>query len=89
MDIDIKYIAKLSRISINSDDEQKFRKNMQEIVDMVNGLPEINEELALDKNNAMILRDDIAETGKFSREELMKNAPEVQAGCLVVPKTIE
>ncbi|MGN0688872.1 MAG: Asp-tRNA(Asn)/Glu-tRNA(Gln) amidotransferase subunit GatC [Oscillospiraceae bacterium] len=89
MDIDIKYIAKLSRISINSDDEQKFRKNMQEIVDMVNGLPEINEELALDKNNAMILRDDIAETGKFSREELMKNAPEVQAGCLVVPKTVE
>lgn len=89
MDIDIKYIAKLSRISINSDDEQKFRKNMQEIVDMVNGLPEINEELALDKNNAMILREDIAETGKFSREELMKNAPEVQAGCLVVPKTVE
>ncbi|MGN0654753.1 MAG: Asp-tRNA(Asn)/Glu-tRNA(Gln) amidotransferase subunit GatC [Oscillospiraceae bacterium] len=89
MDIDIKYIAKLSRISINSNDEQKFRKNMQEIVDMVNGLPEINEELALDKNNAMILRDDIAETGKFSREELMKNAPEVQAGCLVVPKTVE
>ncbi len=89
MDIDIKYIAKLSRISINSDDEQKFRKNMQEIVDMVNGLPEINEELVLDKNNAMILREDIAETGKFSREELMKNAPEVQAGCLVVPKTVE
>ena len=89
MDIDIKYIAKLSRISINSNDEQKFRKNMQEIVDMVNGLPEINEELVLDKNNAMILREDIAETGKFSREELMKNAPEVQAGCLVVPKTVE
>lgn len=89
MDIDIKYIAKLSRISINSDDEQKFRKNMQEIVNMVNGLPEINEELVLDKNNAMILREDIAETGKFSREELMKNAPEVQAGCLVVPKTVE
>lgn len=89
MDIDIKYIAKLSRISINSEDEQKFRKNMQEIVDMVNGLPEINEELTLDQNNAMILREDIAETGKFSREELMKNAPEVQAGCLVVPKTVE
>lgn len=89
MDIDIKYIAKLSRISINSDDEQKFRKNMQEIVDMVNGLPEINEELTLDRNNAMILREDVAETGKFSREELMKNAPEVQAACLVVPKTVE
>ena len=37
----------------------------------------------------MTLREDVAETGKFTREELMKNAPEVQAGCLLVPKTVE
>ena len=89
MEIDIKYIAKLSRISINAEDEAKFEKNMQEIVDMVNGMPEISDELILDRNNAMTLREDVAETGKFTREELMKNAPEVQAGCLLVPKTVE
>ena len=37
----------------------------------------------------MTLREDIAVTNKFKREELLSNAPEVQAGCLVVPKTVE
>ena len=62
---------------------------MQSIVDMVENLPEINEELTIDRNNAMKLREDVAETNKFTRAELMKNAPRVQAGCLVVPKTVE
>ena len=44
---------------------------------------------SLDEENPMTLREDIAVTNKFKREELLSNAPEVQAGCLVVPKTVE
>ena len=40
-------------------------------------------------NNAMRLREDVAKDHKFKREEMLANAPEVQAGCLVVPKTVE
>ena len=53
MKIDIKHIAKLSRLKIEDSRLEKF------------------------------------ETNKFKREELLSNAPEVQAGCLVVPKTVE
>ena len=45
--------------------------------------------MALDESNSMILRKDEAVTGKYSRQELMANAPQVKAGCLVVPKTVE
>jgi len=89
MKIDIKHIAKLARLRIDEQKFEKFEKDMQSIVDMIENLPDINEELALDKENPMVLRKDKAVTNKFAREELLKNAPQVQAGCLVVPKTVE
>lgn len=89
MNIDIKHIAKLSRLKIEDDKLSKFEKEMQNIVDMVEKLPDIDDELALDTTNPLKLRADIAVTDKFTRDELMKNAPKVKAGCLVVPKTVE
>ena len=89
MDIDIRHIAKLSRLKISDDKFAKFENEMKGIVDMVNTLPQLGEDLAIDENNVMQLREDIAETGKFTRDELFQNAPQVKAGCLVVPKTVE
>ena len=90
MNIDIKQIAKLSRLKIEDEKLDKFEKDMKSIVDMVDKLPEINDSLSLlDPTEPMTLRSDIAVTNKFKREDLLKNAPEVQAGCLVVPKTVE
>ena len=89
MNIDIRHIAKLARLKIEQDKLQKFERDMQSIVDMVENLPDIREDLALDKDNPMLLREDKAVTNKFTRAELIKNAPQVQAGCLVVPKTEE
>lgn len=87
--IDIKHIAKLARLHIDDDKLDKIENEMQNIVNMVEQLPEINDELALDADNPMILRKDKAVTDKFTRQELMQNAPKVKAGCLVVPKTVE
>ena len=89
MNIDIKHVAKLARLRIEDEKLSKFENDMQAIVNMVENLPEIKEELVLDKDNAMVLRHDIAEIRKFTRDELLKNAPHIQAGCLVVPKTVE
>ena len=52
-------------------------------------LPEVDGDVDLNPEDAMTLREDKAVTDKFRREELLANAPEVQAGCLVVPKTVE
>ncbi len=89
MNIDIKHIAKLARLHIEDDQLEKFESEMQNIVNMVENLPDIKDELTLDENNPMILRKDKAVTDKYTRQELMANAPQVKAGCLVVPKTVE
>ena len=89
MNIDIKHIAKLARLRISDEEMETFENQMQSIVDMVEKLPDIKDELVLDKDNPMILREDKAVRDKFTRDELMANAPQVQAGCLVVPKTVE
>ena len=89
MNIDIKHIAKLARLRIEDDQLDKFESEMENIVGMVEKLPDIQEEMTLDPDNPMILRKDVAVQDKFTRQELMQNAPQVKAGCLVVPKTVE
>lgn len=89
MNIDIKHIAKLARLKIEDNQLGKFESEMQNIVNMVENLPDIDDELVLDESNPMILRKDKAVTDKYTRQELMANAPQVKAGCLVVPKTVE
>ena len=89
MKIDIKHIAKLSRLRIEDDKLEKFEKDMESIVNMVDRLPDVEGTLDLNPKDTMTLREAKAVTDKFKREELLKNAPEVQAGCLVVPKTVE
>ena len=89
MNIDIKHIAQLARLRIEDDQLDKFESEMQNIVGMVEKLPDIQDEMTLDPDNPMILRKDVAVQDKFTRQELMQNAPQVKAGCLVVPKTVE
>ncbi|MGN1480455.1 Asp-tRNA(Asn)/Glu-tRNA(Gln) amidotransferase subunit GatC [Porcipelethomonas sp.] len=89
MKIDIKHIAKLSRLKIEDEKLEKFEKDMEAIVNMVDKLPEVDGDVDLNPDESMTLREDKAVTDKFRREELLANAPEVQAGCLVVPKTVE
>ncbi|CDA73824.1 aspartyl/glutamyl-tRNA(Asn/Gln) amidotransferase subunit C [Ruminococcus sp. CAG:579] len=89
MNIDIKHIAKLARLEIPEDELEMFGTQMENIVKMVEKLPDISDELKPDPATPMKLRPDVAESGKFTRQELMQNAPSVKAGCLVVPKTVE
>lgn len=89
MNIDIKHIAKLARLRIEDDQLDKFESEMENIVGMVEKLPDIQDEMTLDPDNPMILRKDVAVQDKFTRQVLMQNAPQVKAGCLVVPKTVE
>ena len=86
MEIDIKKIAKLSRLAIEP--ERKFQKDMQNIIEMVERLPEMGAgDLSPKVEDAMTLREDeIAPS--LPREEVLKNAPQTAAGCVVVPKTV-
>ena len=74
MNIDIKHIAKLARLRIEDDQLDKFESEMQNIVGMVEKLPDIQDEMTLDPDNPMILRKDVAVQDKFTRQELMQNS---------------
>ena len=76
MKIDIKHIAKLSRLRIEDDKLEKFEKDMESIVNMVDRLPDVEGTLDLNPKDTMTLREDKAVTDKFKREELLKNAPD-------------
>lgn len=89
MKIDIKHIAKLSRLKVSENEIEKFEKDMENIVSMIENLSELNDTGSLlDKNNSMTLREDVAHN-EFKRDELLKNAPQLKAGCVVVPKVVE
>ncbi len=89
MDIDIRHIAKLSRLRISEDELSGYEKEMSDIIAMVESMPDIEDELTVDPDNAMALRSDEVVSDKIPRDEILKNAPKVVAGCVVVPKTVE
>ena len=67
MNIDIKHIAKLARLRIEDDQLDKFESEMENIVGMVEKLPDIQDEMTLDPDNPMILRKDVAhKTGAYA-----------------------
>lgn len=90
MSIDVKHLAKLARLRIEDEQLEKFEKDMESIVSMVEQLPQPKTEaVGLDPEHPMKLRADVESDTKFTRNELLANAPKMQAGCVVVPKTVE
>ncbi len=89
MNIDIKKVAKLSRLRISEQDIPKFERDMRNIVDMVDRLPDTSDlTLSLDQTNPMALREDVI-GDSVNRADMLKNAPQVEAGCYVVPRVVE
>ncbi len=89
MNIDVRHIAKLSRLHLNEEEIPKFTEEMEKILAMVEQLPPIEGEgTLLDPDHPMELREDKAQT-LYRRDELLANAPEVEAGCVVVPKVVD
>ncbi len=89
MKIDIKHIAKLSRLKVSDDEVEKFEKEMQAIIQMIENLPQLDASGPLiDPSNPMKLRKDMVDH-PYRREDILKNAPQTQAGCVVVPKVVE
>ena len=56
MNIDIKHIAKLARLRIEDDQLDKFESEMENIVGMVEKLPDIQDEMTLDPDKTWLFR---------------------------------
>ncbi|MDD3193495.1 MAG: Asp-tRNA(Asn)/Glu-tRNA(Gln) amidotransferase subunit GatC [Oscillospiraceae bacterium] len=89
MQVDILHIAKLARLSIEEEKMEKFQKEMENIVAMCEKMPLMEGDYtAVDPSHPMELRKDEVRPS-LKREDVLKNAPQTQAGCVVVPKIVE
>lgn len=87
--IDIRRIANLARLHLDDSETEKYEKEIGNIVNMVKKLPNFSSAvLELNENDAMVLREDIVKPSA-NREDILKNAPQTEAGCVVVPKIVE
>ena len=87
--MDVKHIAKLARLKIEDEKLADFERDMEKLVAMVEGLPDIEDDSFAENAASMQLREDKAAYNEFKREELLANSPKVQSGCFAVPKTVE
>jgi aspartyl/glutamyl-tRNA(Asn/Gln) amidotransferase C subunit len=86
------YIAKLAKLSFEDDELEAMALDMRSILTFAQEINDLDTsdtapmEHVLPMHN--VLRRDAAPL-PFSREELLKNAPEQMDGCFAVPKVIE
>ncbi|MDK2801871.1 MAG: Asp-tRNA(Asn)/Glu-tRNA(Gln) amidotransferase subunit GatC [Oscillospiraceae bacterium] len=89
MKFDLENIANLSMLYPDGFDRDKILKKMESIIKMVEVLPGVDIKNSDNiSGNEVILREDIIEPS-LSRDEVLKNAPSVQGGCILVSKVID
>lgn len=90
MRIHIETLAENAMLSLSHGElakESNLEEYFENLLEVVK-LPEIQEDLpSLEETQPMILRPDEIQPS-FPRDDMLKNAPQTQAGCYVVPKTV-
>ena len=91
-DKDLDYVARLARIHIDDEKKEILTHDMEAVIKFADKLAELDTENvepvahALPVNN-VFRKDEIVPS--YDRDELLKNAPEKDAGCYSVPKIVE
>ena len=89
---EVRYIAKLSKLNVEDEKLDKMTSDLSSIVEFANNLSTIDIDGVrptahiLDIKN-VFRKDEVSDS--YDREEILKNAPESQAGCICVPKVVE
>lgn len=89
---DVKHIANLSKLNLTEEELEKYTTELSDIVNFANELSNIDVDgikptaHILDIKN--VFRKDEMKPS-YDREEILKNAPSKDAGCVSVPKVVE
>ncbi len=91
-DFDIKYVARLARITLSADEEQKLGAQLAGILGYIEKLKQLDVSNVEPTAHAVPLvnvfrRDEI--TASLSNEEALRNAPAKANGLFIVPKIVE
>ena len=89
---EVEYIANLARLKFTEEEKEQLTEQMTGIIDFANKVSQIDTS-AVDPTNHVLdiknvfRKDEVVES--YERNELLKNAPSSEAGCILVPKVVE
>ena len=89
---EVEHIAKLAKLSLSDEEVDKYAKDLAGIAEFISELNEVDitgvspTAHVVDKRN-VFRKDERQES--FPREQILKNAPSKEAGCISVPKVVE
>jgi len=86
---DVEHVAKLARLALTEEEKAKFAPQLNAVLEYVNELNEVDttgiEPMAHSIKISNVMREDEVKQ-EFTREEMLKNAPEEEDGFFKVPK---
>lgn len=89
---EVLHIANLSKLYVADDKLDKYTKDLSNVVDLANSLSEVDIEGINPTNHILdiknVFRKDEMEPS-YNREDILKNSPDAQGGCVSVPKVVE
>lgn len=89
---EVKHIAKLARLNFTDEEFEKLSLQLSDIVDMANEISSLDTEnvkpTAHILENINVFRKDEVKPS-YDREEILKNAPTKESGCISVPRVVE
>ena len=92
MEVDLSRVARLARIELTQEEEQRISPQIAEVLQYVEKLRELNVEDAEPTAHAIpldnVLREDELKVS-LSQEEALSNAPQTANGLFIVPKIVE
>ena len=89
---EVEHIAKLAKLSLSEEEVHKYAMDLVVIGEFVSQLSEVDitgvspTAHVVDKKN-VFRKDEMKDS--FPREQILKNAPSKEAGCISVPKVVE
>ena len=97
MDFNVEEIAKLAKIKMTDSESKELEKSINKVIAMLENLNEADLNIKKGEKLGDVLLEDLLPMGfredeeseSMLNEELLINAPESVAGCIIVPKTIE
>jgi len=92
MNIDVKYVAHLARLSLTPDEEQKIGAQLGQVLDYIEKLKEVDVSGVEPTAHAFplinVTRPDEVRPS-ISNEDALRNAPAHANGLFIVPKIVE
>lgn len=91
-DKDIEYVARLAKLKLSDEEKERLVSQMGDIVEFANNINKLNTDGVEPTNHILkvqnVFREDEVKEA-YSRDEILKNAPKKEAGCLVVPSVVQ